>query len=282
MFSIIIPAFNSAKTIKKTLDSLARQTKADLIEEVIVVDDGSTDDTAEKVEAYQQCENQKKNGIRLLIKLIRQDNAGPSAARNIGMKQAVGEYIAFLDADDQWMENKLERQAAVLRENPEIDLLCGGLTDGALKILVRQYDKLYHVSIKDYCWRSIIYTSTVVIRTNRVKEAGYFEESMKYSEDMNYYQRFFKWNKVYYLPEKMVEYGSDRVYYGQSGLSSHLKEMHQGRRYNFGVLWREKQISTGFYLLMVLFGEIKYIRRKRLVEKERRKILENDSLEYGK
>lgn len=271
MFSIIIPAFNSAGTIEKTLDSLVRQTKVDLIEEVIVVDDGSTDDTAERVEAYQLCENRKKKGVGLLIKLIRQENAGPSAARNTGMKQAVGEYIAFLDADDQWMENKLERQAAVLRENPEIDLLCGGLTDGALKILVRQYDKLYHVSIKDYCWRSIIYTSTVVIKTRRAKEAGYFEESMKYSEDMNYYQRFFKWNRVYYLPEKMVDYGSGKEYYGQSGLSSHLKEMHQGRRYNFGVLWREKQISTGFYFLMVLFGEIKYSRRKRLVKKERRK-----------
>lgn len=264
MFSVIIPAYNSEKTIGKALDSLIRQTRIDLIDEVIVVDDGSTDDTAKKVEMYQSRENNKENRAGVLIKLLRQENAGPSAARNTGMKQAVAEYIAFLDADDEWVSDKLECQAEILKENPQIDLLCGGMEEGTLRILFCKYSTLYHLSLKEYCFKSVIFTSTVVIRKQRLSEVGYFDESMRYCEDMNYYQRFFQWNQIYYLPKKLVDYAKNRAYYGQSGLSSHLKEMHQGRRCNFGILRKEKRISTGFYILMVLFGEMKYVRRKML------------------
>lgn len=273
MFSVIIPAYNSEKTIEATLDSLSQQTKSDLIEEVIIVDDGSTDNTVERIKNYQQRESNGKSGKELPIKLICQENAGPSAARNEGMRQATAEYIAFLDADDEWTRKKLEKQAEILKGRPEIDLLCGGLEEGPLRILFRKYDRLFHISLRDYCIKSIIFTSTVVLRRERAKEAGYFDETMRYSEDMNYYQRFFRWNQVYYLPEKLVDYGCDREYYGQSGLASHLKEMHKGRRYNFEILRKEKQISAGFYILMVLFGELKYIRRKWLINRNREKNL---------
>lgn len=273
MFSVIIPAYNSEKTIETALDSLTRQTRSDWIKEVIVVDDGSTDETAERVKKYQQRENEKKNGTGLFIKLICQENAGPSSARNTGMRQAIAEYIAFLDADDEWQDEKLEKQGEILKRYPQIDLLCGGLEEGELRILKRKYDSLYHISLKDYCMKSIIFTSTVVIRKACARKAGYFDENMRYCEDMNYYQRFFRWNQVYYLPEKLADYGKGREYYGQSGLAANLKEMHKGRRDNFGILRKEKQISTGFYILMVLFGEIKYIRRKWLTGREKKKVL---------
>ena len=73
-----------------------------------------------------------------------------------------------------------------------------------------------------------------MIRRARVKDAGYFDESMQYCEDMNYYQRFFEWNQVYYLPKKLVDYGIGRKYYGQSGLSSHLER---------DALWAKKKFS---------------------------------------
>lgn len=264
MFSIIIPMYNNADTIENTLDSLVKQTRKDLIREVLVVDDGGSDESAKKVEAY-------KEQHKLPIRLIHQENAGPAAARNTGMRLAVADYIAFLDADDEWEKGKLACQAEVLQKHPEIDLLCGGITEGPLRVLIKKHDSLYRTTLKEYCIKSFIFTSTVVIKRERAKEAGYFDETMRYSEDMNYYQRFYRWNQVYYLPKKMTVYGGTKAYYGQSGLSSDFRKMHEGRKHNFEVLRREGQISAAFYMAMVLFGQIKYIRRRMLLWRDRKK-----------
>lgn len=264
MFSVIIPAYNSEKTIEKTLDSLQNQTKPELIREVIIINDGATDATKNKVEQYKS-----REGCNLNIILYNQQNAGVAAARNAGIRMATADYLAFLDSDDCWVPEKLEMQEKILAENPEIDLLCGGMEKGALRILFHKDHLLHHLSLKEYCTKSVIFTSTVVIRRSRVKDAGYFDESMKYCEDMNYYQRFFEWNQVYYLPEKLVEYGIGRKYYGQSGLSSHLKEMNDGRRKNYQILREKKKISCAFYIAMIIFGEVKFIRRKLIVNRQK-------------
>lgn len=264
MFSVIIPAYNSEKTIERALDSLKNQTKPELIHEVIVVNDGSTDATKNKIEQYK-----KGKGHDLNIILFNQKNAGVAAARNVGIRMATAEYLAFLDSDDCWVSEKLENQEKVLKENPEIDLLCGGMEEGPLRILVHKDHLLHHLSLKEYCTKSVIFTSTVVIRRARVKDVGYFDESMQYCEDMNYYQRFFEWNQVYYLPKKLVDYGIGRKYYGQSGLSSHLKEMHCGRKRNFQILRRKKKISFTFYIVMIVFGEIKFLRRKMIINRQK-------------
>ena len=106
MISIIIPLYNKADSIAKALDSIFAQTYQDL--EVVVVDDGSTDDGAVIVE---QCTDPR-------IRLIRQANAGVSAARNRGIEKAKGEYVAFLDADDEWMPQFLEEIVALQQEFP--------------------------------------------------------------------------------------------------------------------------------------------------------------------
>lgn len=95
--STIIPAHNAEAFIRETLDSALAQTHPD--QEIIVVDDGSTDRTVEIAQTY---------GDRLQV--IRQQNAGPAAARNAGARLASGEWLAFLDADDIWVPEKLERQ----------------------------------------------------------------------------------------------------------------------------------------------------------------------------
>lgn len=264
MFSVIIPAYNSENTIEKALDSLRNQTKPELIREVIVINDGSADATADKVEQYR-----KRESCNLNIILHNQQNAGVAAARNAGIRMASADYLAFLDSDDCWVPEKLEWQEKILKQNPQIDLLCGGMEEGPLRILLQKDPLLHHLSLKEYCTKSVIFTSTVVIRRARVKDAGYFDESMQYCEDMNYYQRFFEWNQVYYLPEKLVCYGIGREYYGQNGLSSDLKEMHHGRKRNFQILREKKKISATFYTVMILFGEIKFFRRKIIVNRQR-------------
>jgi glycosyltransferase involved in cell wall biosynthesis len=107
VFSIAMPAYNTGKTIDAAIESVLRQTRGDF--ELIVVDDGSTDDTVARVERY-------LGDAR--ISLVRQSNAGPSAARNTAIAQAVGEYVSFLDSDDLWLPRYLEVMGATLEANP--------------------------------------------------------------------------------------------------------------------------------------------------------------------
>ena len=113
MISVIIPLYNAEKSIEKTLDSIKNQTwKGEF--EIFVVNDGSTDASAAVVENYM-----KQSALK--ITLLNQENLGVSVARNVAMRLATGEYMALLDADDEWLPEKTERQMQIL-ENPDFDI----------------------------------------------------------------------------------------------------------------------------------------------------------------
>jgi len=109
LISCIIPVFNGERYLREALDSIFQQTYHPL--EVIVADDGSTDGTASVVASY---------GER--VAYLRQANAGPGAARNLGLTAGQGDFVAFLDADDLWHPEKLARQMARFEARPELDL----------------------------------------------------------------------------------------------------------------------------------------------------------------
>jgi len=112
--SVIIPAYNRAGAIRKCLDSVINQTLSPL--EILVVDDGSTDDTVATVSSCQH--------HRISIRCLALDrNRGAQAARNQGIREAKGDWIAFQDSDDEWLPEKLEKQVAVLESNK-----CGPMT----------------------------------------------------------------------------------------------------------------------------------------------------------
>ena len=112
--SVVIPVYNGARTIGRALESVFAQTFRDF--EIIVVNDGSTDDTASVLAGY---------GDR--IQLVSQSNRGVSAARNAGLRVSVGEYLVFLDDDDEWMPEMLARCTAVLDEDPDCVLVYTGV-----------------------------------------------------------------------------------------------------------------------------------------------------------
>jgi glycosyltransferase involved in cell wall biosynthesis len=107
LVSCIVPVFNGERYLREALDSIFAQTYRPL--EVIVADDGSTDGTAMVIAAFGDC-----------VRSLRQCNQGPAAARNLGLRGATGEFVAFLDADDLWHPEKLERQMARFRARPEL------------------------------------------------------------------------------------------------------------------------------------------------------------------
>ena len=125
LISVIIPAYNADKLITKTLDSILAQTYRPI--EIIVIDDGSTDETVKIVKNYQTSftckfsEASKTNETNLIY--IYQQNSGPSKARNTGINAAKGEYIAFLDADDYWTQDKLEKQIELFKKELNLDIV---------------------------------------------------------------------------------------------------------------------------------------------------------------
>jgi GT2 family glycosyltransferase len=108
-FSVVIPAYNTADTLGEAINSVLAQTRQDF--EIVVVDDGSSDNTAAIAEGFA---DQR-------VHVYRQENAGPSAARNRGIAEAVGDYVSWLDSDDLWLPDYLAEIGRALEENPRAD-----------------------------------------------------------------------------------------------------------------------------------------------------------------
>jgi GT2 family glycosyltransferase len=115
LISAVVPAFDAEATIGDAVDSILAQRGPFRIE-VVVVDDGSTDATAARA------------AVRDGVRVVRQPNRGPSAARNLGIRESGGDLIAFLDADDQWPPGRLAAQLPILDADPDIGLVCGDCT----------------------------------------------------------------------------------------------------------------------------------------------------------
>jgi glycosyltransferase involved in cell wall biosynthesis len=113
VISVIIPAYNVAGFVREAVDSALAQTFRDI--EVIVVDDGSTDGSADTLSDLEDHR----------LRVIRESHAGSAAARNAGLRLASGELVAFLDGDDRWAPQNLERQSAFLENHPEVDMTFG-------------------------------------------------------------------------------------------------------------------------------------------------------------
>lgn len=194
--SAIIPAYNAEDFIAETLDSVFAQTYRPL--EIIVVDDGSTDRTAEVVKNYLQRNDNETN-----LRYIYQQNSGPSGARNSGIKSSTGKYVAFLDADDLWPEDKLSKQAGLMELYPDVVLTFGDMrrfskSKGiAESMFIRQKctkeffgDSFY---VKDaynkLLTRNFIPTGTVIIRKDFFQYSDLFDEYLRCVEDWDLWLR---------------------------------------------------------------------------------------------
>ncbi len=187
--TVVIPAYNAARYIERAIRSVLAQTYP--ADEVIVVNDGSTDTTSEKVRQF---------GDR--IKLIEQANAGVSAARNAGIQAASGEWIAFLDADDEWLPNHLERHCTLLLQNPFLVwstgnyLTCSCLEQRQAAFVTPQYANRILGSkpyLDDYlvgCQKEMGGCSdTMVIQRRILMEAGLFAAGVGRGEDLDLWWR---------------------------------------------------------------------------------------------
>lgn len=250
--SVIIPMYNASETIVRVLNSVRNQTlKCDY--EILVINDGSKDNSKEIVEKYIS-ENSGSNII-----LIDQLNGGVSTARNAGLRASKGELIAFLDSDDEWFSDKLEKQLKLLNMNPEIDLL-GCAFDG-LYLSNTPDGSLLKININKLIFKNYFQPSTVIMKRKVFKEIGYFDENQKYAEEGNYFIRIANRFNCYFCNTKVINYGDGKSGFGVTGLSANLKEMHKGFNKNLKFAYENNIISLKQYMLARVFESIKYLRR---------------------
>lgn len=176
MFSVVIPVYNRAEIIETALDSVFAQSFNDY--EVIVVDDGSTDDTGKVVKAYPKP-----------VRLIRQNNAGPGKARNTGIEAAEGEYVAFLDSDDQWFPWTLSTYAQIVKKYDWPSLASSSVRyfQGQSVPKDIERDSLRAHAYKNYLEAAgegrYIGSGRIVVRRQALEEAGGFATKNMNAED---------------------------------------------------------------------------------------------------
>ena len=198
MISVIVPTYNRAHQLPRTLDSILCQSCSP--KEIIVVDDGSTDETlALMTSEYPE------------IVFIQQQNTGVSSARNVGIKRASGDWITFLDSDDEWLPEKLEIQMKALYENPEIKICHTNeiwIRNGKRVNPKKKHEKFGGWIFQKCLPLCCISPSSVIIHKSIFKEIGLFDYSLPVCEDYDLWLRITARNPVLYIEEPfLIKYG---------------------------------------------------------------------------
>lgn len=168
--SIIIPAYNAERFLKDALDSVSQQ-KCDEAFEIIVVDDGSTDGTADIARNYQS------------VVYLKQEHLGIAQARTTGMLKCHGDFIAFLDADDLYVENKFAMQMEALRNNSEVHAVFGHICE-----FVTPGESLEHHR-KPVSDAPCYIAGTTLMRRSFADTVGHFDTSLRFGEFIDWYSR---------------------------------------------------------------------------------------------
>lgn len=237
--STVIPAYNAAGFVGRAIDSALAQ---GLAQQIIVVDDGSTDDTARVVSAY---------GTQ--VELLRTPNRGVSAARNEAIRRAKGEFVAFLDADDEWLPGKLSVQLALFERHPEIGTVIadevhvdaqGEVVRPSFfgtRTFAKELPNKSGVVGKPLTWlvkESFFPTSSVVTRRSVLGQAGFFDESLSIVEDRDMWIRLALAAPVGIVPSVQLRYLTNQ--------STSLSSVSQARwaKALTRVLWRHRHHIT--------------------------------------
>jgi glycosyltransferase involved in cell wall biosynthesis len=228
LISVVIPTYNCAKYVGSALKSVFDQSYDNI--EVIVVDDGSTDDTIDVLQPFMND-----------IIYIHQENTGLPGARNRGIKEAAGEYVAFLDADDRWRKHKLEIQVKFLEAYPSVHIVftdfsvfsedgykeetyfrkcfpifheynfkLGDIFQNSTNIFSEGLGcdiKIYHGHIERYLFcGNFVLPSSALIRKRAIDESGGFDERYKIAEETEFFLRLCTSYNAGYVEKPLVDY----------------------------------------------------------------------------
>lgn len=194
--TLIVPTFNRTSLLKRALESVYAQTI--MPTEIIVVDDGSTDNTAQMI----------KEDFPDVI-YIHQENKGVSSARNRGIKNANCPWIAFLDADDEWLPEKLAQQINIIKDNPDHTWLIHTneiWIRNSRRVNPMEKHKKYGGEIFEHCLPlCVISPSSVLMRKSLLTEAGLFDEQLPACEDYDMWLKICARYPVSYLAQPLIK-----------------------------------------------------------------------------
>lgn len=217
--SVVIPAFNRASVIERAINSALNQTIA--VREIIIVDDGSTDQTVavvQKLAAYNP----------LIILEQNPENRGAPFSRNRGAQLASGELIAFLDSDDRWLEDKLEKQLELISTKKT----CAVFTNFVfMRGSQRRSGKVKEkVNLSDLFGRNILGgTSSVLVKKSAFEKVGGFTLELPSCQDWDLWLKLAQLTDLYCINEALVEYHTD----GSQRISTNASKVIMGHNYIF-------------------------------------------------
>lgn len=243
LISVIIPAYQSEKTILRAIKSAQSQSYRNI--EIVVVDNASTDNTKKIIEEQQN--------LDCRLRLIRlEKNQGPAGGRNAGVYSSSGQFVAFLDSDDEWNESKLEKQLPVLMENPRIGIvICNSYNINSQTGYSYTYsskfqpyiDKMepHQISEDPIAFelagpvRRILYSkciinlSSVLLKKELFNQLGGFNAKFYGPEDLDFWIRLAQLTKFAYLPAPMVNryYSSGNISMGGEKWLMNLLQYHK-------------------------------------------------------
>lgn len=220
LVSVIIPTYNNAAFVCEAVESVLAQTWRPI--ELFVIDDGSEDDTIERLKAF-------KSDVRLL----QQKHLGPAVARNAGLAEAAGEFVAFLDSDDLYRTDKLERSVEALEQNTEAGVVYTAIRvreiESGLTYPQPQYTMSGWMARELFLECRGVNTSTLVVRREAIDRVGTFDKELFRCQDWDLMLRLAEAYPYVHLPGELTE----RRLHGRSISVTHV---HLYRKYNLLVL----------------------------------------------
>jgi len=197
--TVVVPCFNTKKYVDEALLSIRNQTYTNL--DIIAVNDGSTDETPQLLDRHAECDAR--------VRVVHQRNRGLPGARNAGLRQARGEFVCFLDADDVMVPDKIEKQMQFLRDNPGIDLVYSDyfVGDSDLELIGLKAARLPEGKVLDaFSHKNWLAVMTPLVRRSLVESVGEFDETLRASEDWDYWIRCAMTGTFGYLPGPLAIY----------------------------------------------------------------------------
>lgn len=247
IISVVIPAYNAEKTIIPCVESVLKQTFSVL--EIIVVNDGSSDST-ESVLTHYISDNNIPN-----IFVYTQANGGPSKARNFGVNKAKGSWIAFIDADDRWLPDKLDEQVRLVLSHPEFSIVGCEFSNFKAKKTV----DFEQISLISMFFKVRIYTSTAMVK-KMILERYKFDEEQRYSEDARLWIQIMAEYKAAVLLKGLVVYAENNQL-SPARLSQQFWSMEKGELSNFIFFYKKGTIGLLLFVILSVYSLLKYCKR---------------------
>lgn len=259
--SVVIPTYNSAPFIRETLASILSQTEP--LFEVIISDDGSTDNTVAVVEEI------IREVVKPAVRILKNTHGGPGAARNAGIKAAQGDWIAFIDSDDKWTNEKIARVKLAMKQNPEVNFFCH---DQYHRFLNGKEERLnlakrYRMMIpaKQLFYNCPFATSAVVCRKDILLKHGLFNETLLSAQDYELWLRLLPSLRPHFIDEVLGWYIDRRGNISSSKRWRYFKNV-------LWALWHNRQNTKirwyliGMVRLVVIFCKEEFKRLAKVLQ----------------